>query len=159
MRGLVSFMILAFLAAPVAAERLTHPFGVSIWFPKDWELQSNATQILGFSPDNRANVYFYVIDERKPAEILDNIGKELEKLVDKPIFINRPRTTKVNGLRAYLGDGSGAVEGLPVRWSLGIYEIHDTVLFGIGIYDISQARKYEDAVEKMLESPKEEDPY
>ncbi len=130
-----------------------------MWLPEDWEYESDKTRIVGFSSDSAANIYFYVIEDRKSEQVLNNIVDELSQLVDYPIFVNRPRRTRVNGLKAYLGDGSGAIEGIPVRWNVGMYEVHGKVLLAVGLYVVAAAKDYEDPIEKIVKSVKEEDPY
>ena len=155
-RFCIALLTVLFMVAPVAADRVTHPVGLSIWIPDAWEIGGEGDTLEVADSEERVHMVFYVVSDKTADELLKQIGGELAKFVQAPIYRTRPRQSRINNVVGHIGDGSGVLDGAPVLWKMGVYAHKADVLVALAVMDFRDRGDFEPPVDKVLESVKAE---
>ncbi|EAY29568.1 hypothetical protein M23134_00452 [Microscilla marina ATCC 23134] len=138
-----------------AQTQLTHKSGLKITVPATWKHEVDGDDILTMvTPDENVAMTFVNI----PASAFDAALAEAEKQI-KSVVKNfkekgEGKETKINGMDAFMGEGTGQVEGQDVEVGLLFVKNGNNVLFVFAIGVKGKTDAHDNAIGQVLNSIK-----
>lgn len=143
-------------AGPALAEERTFaPAGIKLWMPDGWEAESEEDELILRDPADEASVRLVVLEIDKIDQALDELDKELTKVVDNLILVSKPKPGKVNGLKTSTLSGRAKLDGVAVKLEIMLLEAPTGKV--VLIYALAEAGKYKKhlrKLDKLLQSVK-----
>lgn len=149
------FLMLVCALGSAAAERKTVlGSGVAFDVPTGWRSAEKSVDgealVVALSPDEEASVIFAVSEAANADKAIRALDGALAKFVSGA-KLQKARKAKLNGMRALVMGGSGAVNGSPVKLAVTIVETPTKkVLFVIGLVNAAKAKAYRKTLDELL---------
>lgn len=169
-RLLVTFLLCFGLAAPAvivpnmiapsvaSAEILKHEESrLQIFVPDDWVKDTEDEDLLTVHPkDESVGMFFLVVDASDFEAAMDEVGKELDKIVKDFKEDGEAKEDTLNGLKVIYQDGTGKIEGKPADVGLMVILAEKTkkvvIVFAAG--EKGKYKKHEPTLTKIFKSIK-----
>jgi hypothetical protein len=121
-RAIVVILLLLVICLLAWAETYEHKEGgLSIWFPDDWSVNAEGNSLEADAPDGDAYIQFLMLNDVTSLEdAVNSLVKELDPLVKDFLLTNDGQDTEYNGLKFYLVEGQGLVEGVNMGVSVAL---------------------------------------
>ncbi len=139
----------------VADTKYHEASGVEIWLPDNWNVEEEEDGLICGDPDDEVAMFFLVLPYGTLEAACDALDEECAKIIDN-LETGEGEEVELNGMRGYLVEGSGTVEGNPVEASVLALDVpkQDCVLLCFGMGVEGAAEKHEETLAKILESIK-----
>lgn len=154
-----SLVLLAFwvgaMATVQAQTQLTHKSGLKITVPATWKHEVDGDDVLTMvSPDENVAITFVNIPANAFDAALNEAEKQIKQVVKGFKEKGEGKETKINGMDAYMGEGTGKVEGQDVEVGLLFVKNGNNVLFVFALGAKGKTDAHDNAVGQILNSIK-----
>lgn len=138
-----------------AQTTLTSKSGLKVTVPADWKHEVDNQDVLTMSSADE-NVALTFVDI--PANALDAALGEAEKMLKKVVQNFKEKgegkEIKLNGLPAFMGEGTGTMDGHAVEVGVVLVKNNDHVLFVFGLGIKAHLDKHNNAIGQIINSIK-----
>jgi len=142
------FIAVCFVGSAAAQKAATYTHsdaGLQFTVPDKWKVDANGDLVTVASPDDTIGMFFLVLDISDLEKAADAVDSELDRVITDVKIEGEGSETKVNGLDAYLADGSGKLEGTPVQFGVMLVASKKNKVMMIVAVGKSSALKQHDA--------------
>lgn len=142
------------LAVTAQAEIKQHPIGIQIWVPDSWETEIDEGLLMTSSPDEGALVILMVLESDEIEIAMDEMDKELSQIIKKIRTTTEVEKIKINGLKGWVEEGTGRVDGVPIEWMSGLFPYRKQALMVLAFAESSNFDSYEPMLIEIFSSLK-----
>lgn len=104
---MVVAMIFIFSSVVLSTTVTHNQTGLSFTIPDDWAYGQEGDHFAAQSPDESVILMFYVGKAESVADLMENIGEELDGIIDDAEIDGEPEVEEINGLVQVYIEGSG----------------------------------------------------
>lgn len=153
-RALIVTMVLfaMLLAVNAQADIQQHPIGLQIWVPNTWTTEIDEGLLMTTSPDEGAIVILLVLESNEIEIAMDEMDKELSKIIKRIRTTSEVEEITLNGLRGWTEEGTGRIDGIPIEWMSGLFPYRNQALMIMGFAESSEFDSYEDMLIEIFSS-------
>lgn len=147
-------LLCGMFAPSLVADTKTHEAsGVEIWIPDNWKCEEVEESLVCGDPDDEVALFFIVLPYGTLEAACDALDEECAKIIDN-LETDDGEEVELNGMRGYLVEGNGTVEGQRVEASVLALDVpkQDCVLLAFGMGVEGAAERHEETLAKILES-------
>ena len=130
--------------------------GISIWFPDNWKISNNEGMLEATSPDEEAYAHLLVLQDVESLEAaVEAYTNELDQVVkDFTPSSEEGQEVEMNGLKLFVIDGEGKVEGVTLDVGIALIASDSAVTMMITFNSKEAAKKYDQDFKKIVQSIK-----
>jgi hypothetical protein len=152
-RLLASFVVVAALVAPAAAETIKIPdAALEVWYPERWNVERANGTVTITAPGDDVALSFVTVPGEKLDDALAALDAQLGRLATD-IQSGKPSETTINGMKAVVVDGKGKVKGRRVDLSVAlVLRPGKKVMMMLGFVESSKLKSYERELTKIVTS-------
>ncbi|MDD5496193.1 MAG: hypothetical protein PHP46_03720 [Candidatus Omnitrophica bacterium] len=143
-----------FFAPFACAKTESLSFGLKIWYPDEWQCQSEPTRMIVRSPDGAAIAMFYVLETGDIMKAQDMMGQELSRIFTTINVLTQPTPSSINKLEGIILDGTGIIDKVFVFWVGRLVVYKGKALMVLGCAESTQFSASSDTIRKIIESIK-----
>ena len=107
--------------------------GLQAWVPDNWVRTDADGAVTAAEPTGEARVILSVVSASDLATAAADIDRMVRERIDNPVVTGTPEPIESNGVPGVLLAGTGALEGQPVHWAVGVFHRNGHALFIIAI--------------------------
>ncbi len=127
--------------------------GISVWFPDDWEVETDDGVLEAEAPDDDAYAMFMVLEDAKDMDAaIDSYTEEMDDVFSDFEVTGEAENVKFNGLELYVMHGVGKVEGVKVEAGIALIWTGKAMVMLITYNDPAANEKYDDDFKKIVQS-------
>ncbi len=158
MRKLFGVLLVSMLLGGIAMAK-EHRFElgeVKIWYPETWSVDESSEGTVVFTcPEESASVLILAIEPEDDSTLEEDLTDLMKEFL-KNLKPNEPWLERqVNGIRTVESGGEAIMEGLPVQYKVGYFEVSDEgALFFLSAVEKGSSKKYLDTMAKITNSIK-----
>jgi hypothetical protein len=152
-------LLLAFVVATMttvqAQTELTHKSGLKVTVPATWKHEVDDDDVLTMvSPDENVAITFVNIPANALNAALDEAEKQIKQVVQGFKEKGDGKEIKINGMDAFMGEGTGKVDGKDVEVGVLFVKNGNNVLFVFALGVKGKTDAHDNAVGQILNSIK-----
>jgi hypothetical protein len=148
--AIILFVML--LSVTAQADIQQHPIGLQIWVPNTWTTEIDEGLLMTSSPDDGALVILMVLESDQIEFAMDEMDKELSKIIKKIRTTSEAEEININGLNGWTEEGTGRVDGVPIEWLSGLFPYRNQALMVLAFAESSNFDSYEDMLIEIFSS-------
>ncbi|MCP5050345.1 MAG: hypothetical protein GY940_24485 [bacterium] len=127
--------------------------GLSIWFPDDWEVETDDGVLEAEAPDDDAFAQFMVLPDVKSMEdAIDAYAEELDDVFNDFEVTGEAQEVEFNGLELYIIEGEGKVDGVNMEAGVAVIRTGKAFVLCVTFGTVESNEKYEEDFKKIVQS-------
>lgn len=142
-------------ALPAAAQSgkvYTHADGgIEFTAPDNWKVVPDGDSISIYSPDDSVAVFFAVVEATDLDAAIGALTTELDKVITDSKLNDDGKQVKLNGLDAYVVDGTGKLQGTAIDFALLLVKGKKPMMI-VGVGKSTSLAKYQDSIDELVAS-------